>query len=104
MKDVAPILPIFRNWAVNKSIPMKLNKIKLPERSFDMQNSSPLAMFESFHLSLKSKELRQSVSGSRVVEVECLIVTITLDYITWDSYQFGLVLLKSRGNIYNCCA
>ena len=69
-----------------------------------MQNSSLLAMFEPFHLSMKSKEFRQAVSGSRVVEVECLIVTITLDYITWDSHHFGLVLLKSRGNIYNCCA
>ena len=69
-----------------------------------MQSSSLLAMFESFHLSMKSEEFRQTVSGSRVVEVEFLVVTITLDYITWDSYHFGLVLLKSRGNIYNCCA
>ena len=54
-----------------------------------MQNASLLAMFESFHLSMKSKEFRQAASGSRVVEVECLILTITLDYITWDSHHFG---------------
>ena len=55
---------------------------------------------------MKSKEFRQAVSGSRVVEVECLIVTIILDYITWDSHHFGLVnvLLKSQGNIHNSCA
>ena len=70
-----------------------------------MQNSSLLARFEAFHLSMKSKEFHQTVSGSRIVEVDCLVVTITLDYITWDSYHFGfIVLLKSRGNIYNCCA
>ena len=37
-----------------------------------MQNASLLAMFESFHLSMKSKEFRQAVSGSRVVEVDYL--------------------------------
>ena len=36
------------------------------------------------------------------LEVECLTVTIALDYISLDSYRFW-VLLKSRGIKYNCC-
>ena len=69
-KNVAPILPIFNNWVVNKSIPMNSKQKYSDVSLIIMQNSSLLAMCEYFHLSMKSKEFRQTreQSSSRVVE------------------------------------